>query len=77
MKDYKVQLQLWAKIAEEGVGKNRSSEEIRERIIAEDKVMSQLSDYLKSHRIYCRTALENSVQGFIDYAKQIQAKEGS
>ncbi len=77
LKDYKVQLQLWAKIAEEGVGKNRSSEEIRERIIAEDKVMSQLSDYLKSHRIYCRTALENSVQGFIDYAKQIQAKEGS
>ena len=77
LKDYKVQLQLWAKIAEEGVGKNRSLEEIRERIIAEDKVMRQLADYLKSHRIYCKTALGNSVQGFIDYAKQIQAKEGS
>jgi glyoxylase-like metal-dependent hydrolase (beta-lactamase superfamily II) len=77
LKDYKLQLQLWAKIAEEGVGKNQSLEEIRDRIIAEDKVMYQLSDYLKSHRIYAKTALGNSVQGFIDYAKQPQAKQAS
>ena len=77
LKDYKVQLQLWAKIAEEGNRKNQSLEEIRDRIIAEDKVMHQLADYLKSHRIYSKTALGNSVQGFIDYAKQIQGKESS
>ncbi len=77
LKDYKLQLQLRAKIAEEGVRKNQSLEEIRERIIAKDKVMHQLGDYLKSHRIYSKTALGNSVQGFIDYAKQIQAKQGS
>jgi glyoxylase-like metal-dependent hydrolase (beta-lactamase superfamily II) len=77
LKDYKLQLQLWAKIAEEGVRKNQSLEEIRDRIIAEDKVMRQLADYLKSHRIYSRTALGNSVQGFIDYAKQTQAKQSS
>ena len=77
LKDYKLQLQLWAKIAEEGARKNQSLEEIRDRIIAEDKVMRQLADYLKSHRIYSRTALGNSVQGFIDYAKQAQAKQSS
>lgn len=77
LKDYKLQLQLWAKIAEEGVRENQSLEEIRDRIIAEDKVMYQLADYLKSHRIYSRTALGNSVQGFIDYAKQTQAKQSS
>ncbi len=77
LKDYKLQLQLWAKIAEEGARKNQSLEEIRDRIIAEDKVMHQLADYLKSHRIYSRTALGNSVQGFIDYAKQTQAKQSS
>ena len=77
LNDYKLQLQLWAKIAEEGVRKDQSLEEIRDRIIAEDKVMHQLADYLKSHRIYSKTALGNSVQGFIDYAKQIQANEGS
>jgi len=77
LKDYKAQLQLWAKIAEDGVRKNQSLEEIRDRIIAEDKVMHQLGDYLKSHRIYSKTALGNSVQGFIDYAKQIQFNESS
>ena len=77
LKDYKLQLKLWAEIAEEGVRKNQTLEEIRDRILAEDKVMHRLADYLKSHRIYSRTALENSVQGFIDYAKQMQAKQSS
>jgi glyoxylase-like metal-dependent hydrolase (beta-lactamase superfamily II) len=77
LKNYKLQLQLWAKIAEEGVRKNQSLEEIRNRILAEDKVMRQLADYLKSHRIYSKTALGNSIQGFIDNAKQTQAKQDS
>jgi len=74
LKNYKLQLELWDKIAQEGVKENQSLDEIRERILAEDKVMNQLSSYLKSHRIYSRTALLNSVQGFIDYAKKKQAK---
>ena len=41
LKDYKLQLQLWADIAEEGVGKNWSLEQIRDRILTEDKVMRQ------------------------------------
>ena len=77
LKDYKLQLQLWAKIAEEGVRKNQRLEEIRDTILAEDKVMRQLAEYLKSHRIYSKTALGNSIQGFIDYAKQTQAKQDS
>ncbi|MGD0644299.1 MAG: MBL fold metallo-hydrolase [Candidatus Bathyarchaeia archaeon] len=77
LEDYKLQLKLWANIAEEGIRKNQGLEEIRDRIIAEDKVMHQLADYLKSHRIYSRTALGNSVQGFIDYAKQTQSKQSS
>lgn len=74
LKNYKLQLELWDKIVQEGVKKNQSLDEIRERILAEDKVMNRLSSYLKSHRIYSRTVLLNSVQGFIDYAKKTQAK---
>jgi len=70
LKDYKLQLQLWADIAEEGVRRNWSLEQIRDRIIAEDKVMRQVADFIKSHRIYSKTVLENCVRGFIDYAKQ-------
>ena len=75
LKDYKVQLQLWADIAEDGVKKNQSLEEIRDRIIAEDKAMNRIVGYVKSHRIYSKTMLENCVIGFIEYAKQKQAKQ--
>lgn len=74
LQDYKVQLQLWAQIAEDGVKKNQSVEEIRNRILSEDKVMRLLADFIKAHKIYSVTVLENCVQGFIEYAKHKQAK---
>jgi len=70
LRDYKVQLQLWANIAEDGVKKNQSLEQIRDRIIREDKVMNRIVDFVKNHRIYSKTMLENCVLGFIEYAKQ-------
>ena len=70
LKDYKRQLQLWANIAEQGVRENWSLEQVRDRIIAEDKVMQKVADFIKSHRIYSKTVLENCVLGFIEYAKQ-------
>ena len=74
LNDYKVQLQLWADIAADGVKKNQDLEKIRNRIIKEDKVMNQIIGYVKSHRIYSKTMLENCVLGFIQYAKQKQEK---
>ncbi len=74
LKDYKLQLQLWADIAEEGVRKNWSLEQTRDRIIAEDKVMHEIADFIKAHRIYSKTVLENCVRGFIEFAKH---KQGS
>lgn len=73
LKDYKLQLKLWARIAEQGVKENQTLEQIRERIISEDKVMTKVADFIKSHRIYSKTVLENCVKGFIEYAKQKQA----
>ena len=72
LKDYKLQLELWARIAEEGVKENQSLEEIRDRIIAEDKIMSRVgvAAFIGSHRVYSKTVLENCVKGFIEYAKQ-------
>ena len=70
LKDYKLQLQLWADIAAVGVGKNWSLEQIRNKIVAEDSTMNLVEDFLKSHRIYSKTVLENCVRGFIEYARQ-------
>ena len=47
LKDYKLQLQLWADIAKDGVKKNQSLEEIRDRIIQEDKAMNRVIGYRK------------------------------
>ena len=70
LKDYKIQLQLWADIAKEGVKKNWSLEQIRDKIVAEDAAMHLVVDFVKSHRIYSKTVLENCVRGFIEYARQ-------
>jgi hydroxyacylglutathione hydrolase len=72
LKDYKLQLQLLASIAEEGVKENWSLEQIRDQIIAQDKALNLAADFVKSHRIYSKTVLENCVRGFIEYAKQKQ-----
>jgi hypothetical protein len=73
LKDYKQQLKLWADIAEEGVRKNLSFQEIRDSILLEDLVMGQVLNFLKAHQIYSKTVLENCVRGFIEYAKQKQS----
>ena len=74
LEDYKVQLQLWADVAIEGVKENLSLEEIRDRIIAEDQVMTKIADYIRTHRIYSKTVLENCVRGFVEYAKLKQRR---
>jgi glyoxylase-like metal-dependent hydrolase (beta-lactamase superfamily II) len=73
LKDYKLQLQLWADIAQQGVRENWSLEQVRDRIIAKDKALSLAANFVGSHRIYQKTVLENCVRGFIEYAKQKQA----
>ncbi|MGA2386423.1 MAG: MBL fold metallo-hydrolase [Candidatus Bathyarchaeia archaeon] len=72
LKDYKVELQLWGRIAKEGVEEKQSFKQICERILREDEVMHRLAGYLSAHPIYSITALGNTVQGFVDYAKAEQ-----
>ena len=73
--DYKAQLQLWGRIAKEGVQEQQSFDQICKRILWEDKVMHRLADYLGRHPIYSVTSLRNTIQGFVDYAKQCTTKE--
>jgi glyoxylase-like metal-dependent hydrolase (beta-lactamase superfamily II) len=75
LKGYKTQLELWAGIAEDGVEKNQSLEQIRDRIVKEDYVMKQILSYVQNHRIYSKTILENCVLGFIEYAKHIKSRK--
>jgi len=72
LKNYALQIKLWANIAEEGIKNKQSPDAIRERILTEDKVMHKIVSFLKSHPIFMKTVIENSMQGFIDFAGESQ-----
>lgn len=72
LRDYQVQLQLWADIAMDGVRKNQSLEQVRDRIILEDKVLGGIIEYVRNHKIYSKTMLENCVRGFYEWAQSRQ-----
>jgi glyoxylase-like metal-dependent hydrolase (beta-lactamase superfamily II) len=70
LKNYKMQLQLWANIAEEGVKNNWTLDQVRDKITTQDQVMGLVADYVKTHPIYQKTVLENCIKGFMRYAEQ-------
>ncbi len=72
LRDYAAQIKLWGEIAEDGVKNGQSQSAITERILREDKSMRKAAAYFKAHPVLVKTAIENSVQGFIDYAEKTQ-----
>lgn len=72
LQDYAAQLSLWGRIVDDGVTSKQSIKKIQERILVEDEVMHKLGGFIRSHPIYATTMLENSVQGFIDFAENAQ-----
>lgn len=65
LRNYVQQLKLWMNIVKDSVEKNQNPNVIRERILAEDENMRKMANFLKSHPIYSKTAIGNSVEGFI------------
>ncbi len=72
LRNYAVQIKLWASIAQDGVKKGESPETIRERILREDETIRKLVPVLKGNPVHRKTLIENSAQGFIDFAKNPQ-----
>jgi glyoxylase-like metal-dependent hydrolase (beta-lactamase superfamily II) len=68
LRRYAQQLKHWMNIVKDGLGKDQSPSIIRERILAEDVNMRKMVNFLRSHPIYSKTAIGNSVQGFLDFA---------
>jgi glyoxylase-like metal-dependent hydrolase (beta-lactamase superfamily II) len=73
LRDYAAQIKLWGEIAEDGVNHGQSQSAITERILREDEAMRKAAAFFKTHPVLVKTAIENSVQGFIDYGEKSQA----
>lgn len=73
LRGYKAQLFMWDKLIQDAVKQNLSLEQIIENVLTEDPAMSKLSNFLREHKVYTKTAIENSVCGFVDHAKKVQS----
>jgi len=71
LRGYKAQLLMWDKIVQEAVKQNQPFEQIIERVFAEDPLMNKLSTFLREHKIYAKTAIDNSLCGFVEYVKRL------
>lgn len=69
LRDYAEQIRLWLSIAEEGVKKGESIEAIREAILEEDEKVQEIASILRKNPVHQKTLIENSIQGFVDFAK--------
>jgi len=74
LRGYKAQLLMWDKIVQEAVKQNQTFEQIATSVLTEDPIMSKLANFLREHKVYAKTAIDNSICGFIEYAKKTQTK---
>lgn len=74
LQNYARQIKLWATIAKKGVENKQKPSAIKERILEEDEAMRRIAPFLRVHPILMKTAVENSVQGFIDWAEKSEDK---
>jgi glyoxylase-like metal-dependent hydrolase (beta-lactamase superfamily II) len=72
---YADQLELWARIAAEGIERGQSVDRIRERIVAADVSLQKALQFIEVHPVLSETVLNNSVQGFIDFAEKSRAEK--
>jgi glyoxylase-like metal-dependent hydrolase (beta-lactamase superfamily II) len=72
LRSYQMQIKHWLQIVEEGLKLGETAEAIRERIFSEDETIQKVVPSLKSNPVHKKTLIENSVQGFIEFAKNPQ-----
>ena len=70
--DYQVQIRRWLLLVEEGLKLGESDEQIRERILCGDETIRKAVPTLRANPIHRKTLIENSVRGFIEFAKNPQ-----
>ena len=70
LRAYAEQLQLWAKIARQGIQEKQSLEEVRRKIIENDGQIQKTLKFIKAHPVWNETVLSNSVQGFMRFAEK-------
>ena len=72
LRNYEVQIKRWLHLVEEGLRRGESDDEIRETVLCGDETIQKIVPMLRSNPVHRKTLIENSVQGFINFAKNPQ-----
>ena len=72
LRDYQVQIRRWLLLVQEGLKQGESDEEIMERVLREDETILDVVSMLRANPVHRKTLIENSVQGFIEFARNPQ-----
>jgi glyoxylase-like metal-dependent hydrolase (beta-lactamase superfamily II) len=72
LRDYQVQIRRWLMLVQEGLKRGESDEQIRERVLREDESIQRVVPTLRANPVHRKTLIENSVKGFIEFAKNPQ-----
>jgi glyoxylase-like metal-dependent hydrolase (beta-lactamase superfamily II) len=70
LRSYQVQINRWLNLVREGVKLGESDDAIREKVLLEDESIRGVVPMLKANPVHRKTLIENSVQGFIEFAKR-------
>jgi glyoxylase-like metal-dependent hydrolase (beta-lactamase superfamily II) len=69
LRQYALQIKMWLSIVEAGLKNNESEEVIRETVLMEDETIQKVVPFLNSDPVNRKTLIENSVRGFIEFAR--------
>lgn len=69
LRSYQVQIKRWLNIVEESLEHGENAETIRERIFTQDETIREVVPKLKANPVHRKTLIDNSVRGFIEFAK--------
>ena len=72
LRNYALQIKMWLGLVQEDLKRDQKSEAIREHIFREDESIRNAVPWLKENLIQKRTLINNSVQGFIEFAQNPQ-----
>lgn len=70
LQTYRSQLELWAKIAKEGLAAGEDIEAISRRIANADPAILKAREYMLNHAVLEKTTLSQSVQGIVDFVQK-------
>ncbi len=72
LRDYQVQINRWLNIVREGIKRGDSEEAIRQDVLTQDETIQKALPALWTNPVNQKALIENSVRGFIEFAKNPQ-----